>query len=88
MTAAEIAATCQRIVERGTKPSLPEVKPIVEAYYLLPGNGAGGELHVVLDDGNTKPYFIASTLKRTEKTETQWLCRVLLMLSPSQRRRL
>lgn len=88
MTAEEITAECRRLVERGTKPTLPEVKPLVNAYYKLPGNGAGGELHCVLDDGNYERYFIRSTLAKAEKAETRWLCHVLLMLSNSQRRRI
>ena len=36
------------------KPTVPEVLPIVEAFYRLPGNGVGGVLHVVLDDCNTE----------------------------------
>ncbi len=34
------------------KPTVPEVLPIARAYYAKPGNGAGGSLHIVLDDYN------------------------------------
>ena len=34
------------------KPTILEVMPLVKAYYEKPENGAGGNLHIVLDDGN------------------------------------
>lgn len=82
---------CRRIVERGTKPTLPEVRPLVDAYYALPGNGAGGSLHVVLDDNNVERRFIESGIEHARERDDldgEWLARVLLLLSPSQRRRL
>ncbi len=87
-SAAEIIGRCQAIVARGTKPTLPEVDPIIEAYYKLPDNGAGGELHCVLDDGNYEARHIRSTLRDSIKPETRALCLVLLMLSNSQRRKM
>lgn len=87
MNAEQIIAECQRLVKRGTKPTLLEVRPLTSAYYALPGNSVGGELHCVLEDGNYERCFIRSTLARAEKVETRWLCHVLLMLSNSQRRR-
>jgi uncharacterized tellurite resistance protein B-like protein len=35
-----------------TKITLPEVTPIVKEYMNIPGNSAGGSLHIVLEDGN------------------------------------
>lgn len=32
--------------------TLKHLKDLIDAYYAMPGNGAGGSLHVVLDDGN------------------------------------
>ena len=86
-TAADIVRECQRIHARGTKPNLPEIKPLVEAYYQLDGNGAGGELHVVLDDGNWEKCFIREIYDRAKQDETKWLAAVLLMLSNSQLRK-
>jgi hypothetical protein len=40
------------LVERGTKPVVPEVAPLVREFKALPGNEAGGSLHIVLDDYN------------------------------------
>lgn len=87
MTADEIIAACQRIVARGTKPTLLEVRPLTRAYYKLPGNSVGGELHVVLDDGNYERRFVKACIARATKVESRWLGHVLLMLSNSQRRR-
>jgi len=35
------------------RPTVPEVMPLIRAYYAKPDHGAGGSLHIVLDDGNT-----------------------------------
>jgi hypothetical protein len=88
LTADEIIERCRAIHARGTKPTLPEVQPLIEAYYKLEGNGAGGELHVVLDDGNYEKDFIRGCIAGARKVETRWLGHVLLMLSNSQRRRM
>jgi hypothetical protein len=34
--------------------TIPEVHPLVIAYYAKPGNSAGGNLHLVLDNYNVK----------------------------------
>jgi hypothetical protein len=73
------------------KPTVPEVLPLVEAYYDKPGNGVGGSLHIVLEDGNI----------RTSDVEfcRQWaldhgdadgvrLAELLLRMSQTQRRKL
>lgn len=88
MTTDQIVDECRRIHARGTKPTLPEVRPLVNAYYELPGNGAGGELHTVLDDRNYERASIRYCLCHASKAETRWLAQVLLLLSNSQRRRL
>jgi len=80
-----IADECRRIIERGTKPTCPEVRPIIEAWYARPGNGAGGELHSQLDDGNME-------LSRIQDDDdysptANLILGVLRLMSPSQRRR-
>jgi hypothetical protein len=87
MTADEIIAECRRLCARGTKPTLPEVRPLSKAYYALPGNTVGGELHAVLDDGNYERCFIRSCIAAADRPESRWLGHVLLLLSNSQRRR-
>jgi hypothetical protein len=34
------------------KPTVDEVVALAKEYYALDGNGVGGSLHIVLDDGN------------------------------------
>jgi hypothetical protein len=86
--AASIVEECQALIARSTKPTLPEVEPFIDAYYMLPGNGAGGELHVVLDDGNYARSHIEWCLANAQREETKALASVLLLLSNSQRRRM
>lgn len=71
------------------KPTVPEVLPLVRAYYAIPGNGVGGHLHVVLDDGNVEDHFVqfcredaiaAGDAKGLE------LADLLLLMSKTQRR--
>lgn len=88
MTEAEVESECKRLHARGTKPTLPEVRPLVEAFYALPDNGAGGDLHIVLDDGNYGRDSIQWCITIAKDSVTRWLGHVLLMLSNSQRRRL
>lgn len=79
---------CLKLAGRGTKPTLPEVRPLVREYYAMPGNLAGGGLHVVLDDGNYERRAIRYCLANPRDAETSALGQVLLLLSNSQRRRL
>lgn len=82
---------CRAIVARGTKPTLLEVRPLIESFYKLEGNGAGGSLHIVLDDNNVQLPHIQWCAEQAEAkgdTTAVWLARVLCMLSASQRRRM
>jgi hypothetical protein len=88
VTAEQLANECRRLWARRIKPTLPEVRPLIDAYYALPGNGAGGELHVVLDDGNYERRFIRGVIAHAERVETRWLAHLLCLLSNSQRRRM
>lgn len=47
-------ASCRAVTERVVElPGLAaRVDRLVEDFYRMPGNGAGGSLHIVLDDGN------------------------------------
>jgi len=40
------------LAQRGVTPSVKAVCRLVRDFYALPENGAGGNLHIVLDDGN------------------------------------
>ncbi len=88
MTVDEIIRACQILIAFGGKPTLPEVRPLIDAYYDLDGNGAGGELHIVLDDNNVETHFIRWCFWHAKRQESRALCLVLLMLSNSQRRKL
>lgn len=38
----------------GAEPEVRDAIAAARAYYAMPGNGAGGNLHLVLDDGNVE----------------------------------
>lgn len=73
-----------------TKPTVPEVLPLVRAYRDA-GNPLGGSLHVVLDDGNVEDYFVRACLERCVENgdvEGERLARLLLRMSKTQRTKL
>lgn len=82
----QIEPLCLAIIARGTKPSLPEARPLIAAFYER--QPVGGDLHVVLDDGNWQREHVQYCVDRTQCSTTKALGRVLLMLSNSQRRKL
>lgn len=73
------------------KPTVPEVLPQVVEYYRLPGNGAGGSLHIVLDEGNVSDdnvrFCIGWARDHGDDAGVQ-LAEVLLRMSRTQRRKL
>lgn len=73
------------------KPTVPEVLPIVRAYYAKPGNLAGGSLHIVLDDGNVGDDCVEFCEKEaTERGDDDGvaLARILRRMSKTQRHKL
>lgn len=73
------------------KPTVPEVLPLVRAYYAKDGNGAGGSLHVVLDDGNVEDHFVEFCMEEARKmgdVAGVALAELLLGMSKTQRRKL
>lgn len=95
MTPTDIEEACDallvlhRILER--KPTLLDVQPIVDAYRKLPGNLAGGSLHILLDNGNVNDDHIEFCIETaTEKGDVPGiqLARVLKVMSKTQRARL
>lgn len=73
------------------KPTVPEVLPLVRAYYAKDGNGAGGSLHIVLDDGNVEDSHVRFCLEfaREEGDEDGVrLAETLLQMSQTQRLKL
>lgn len=73
------------------KPTLPEVAPLVAAYYAKPGNSVGGSLHIVLDDGNVEDgnvRFCVETARESGDDDGLLLAGLMLKMSKSQRMRL
>ena len=72
------------------KPTVPEVLPLAITYYAKPGNGAGGNLHIVLDDDNIDDEHIQFCLdlctSESDKDGIE-LCNKLLRMSKTQRRK-
>lgn len=57
----------------------------------MPGNGAGGMLHVVLDDHNVEDHFVERSVEAAElagDADAAALARVLLRMSKTQRLKL
>jgi len=89
VTRTEIIAACQALVSRGTKPTLPEMRPIIAAWDAMPENGAGGALHCILEDGNRENSSLLWHIASPDNCDaSKWICNVMLLLSRSQRRRL
>lgn len=67
-----------------------EVTQMARDYYAKPGNGAGGSLHIVLDDGNIKDDSVEFCRKWAEDAGDEdgvRLAEALLGLSKTQRLR-
>lgn len=78
-------------MEPAPKPTVPEVLPLVRAYYAKPGNGAGGALHVVLDDynvGDDNVQFCLDDARALGDDDGVALAKVLLRMSKTQRLKL
>jgi len=75
------------------KPTVPEVMPFVWLFRDLSDarNGAGGSLHIVLQDPNYKDYHVQSCVdfaaKRGDRPGEE-LGKILLRMSQTQRRKL
>ena len=95
MNFASAYETCQalRVLHRTLSrvPPVPDVLPVVQAFYAMDGNGAGGVLHVVLDDQNTEDSSVRFCLEMAERENDPLaieLCKVLLIMSPTGRGKL
>lgn len=79
----------------GSTPTAPQPRPtpshvraLIKAYYEMPGNGAGGNLHVTLDDGNIETGDILYCLgyaKRDGDTAGVQIAELLLAMTRRQR---
>lgn len=73
------------------KPTIPEVLPLVKAWYDKPGNGAGGIFHIILDDGNNQQHWANLALEEAKELGEQdaiTLAEKLAAMSPTQRLKL
>lgn len=71
--------------------TVPDALPLVRRYYALPGNSAGGSLHVVLEDCNVDDRSIDVCnwwAVRHKDHAGQALALVLRRMSKTQRRKL
>lgn len=73
------------------KPTIPQVAPLIEAYYNLPGNEMGGSLHIVLDDANVERHF-SEWCREYALKKGDWvgaaLANILVRMSTTQRKKL
>jgi hypothetical protein len=73
------------------KPTIPEVLPLVREYYAMPGNGVGGSLHIVLEDGNVSDgdlWFCKGWALEHGDEAGYRLAGILLEMSKTQRKKL
>lgn len=77
-----------------TRPTIAELQPLIDAYYQFPECGVGGDLHIVLDDGNWQDCTIqwcieqAGSYGNREPECAKALGRLLLLTTRTQRKRL
>jgi hypothetical protein len=70
------------------KPIISDILPLVKEYRDKDGNGVGGNLHIVLDDGNINDSDIKFCLERaieTNDVDGIKLAEILLNMSKTQR---
>lgn len=85
---AEVAKCLQALVLLKSKPTVPEVLPLVHAYYAKDGNSVGGNLHIVLEDGNVGDSSVEFCLAAAQEAGDEdgvTLAQILLRMSPTQR---
>ena len=71
--------------------TIPDVIPKLREFMLKPENGVGGNLHIVLEDGNVSDgdvvFCINNAIERGDK-DGEELARMLLKMSKTQRKKL
>jgi hypothetical protein len=73
------------------KPTILEVLPIMQEFAKLEQNGAGGVLHIVLDDENVEDKHVQFCINEAKKQNDLLglkLGNLLLKMSKTQRRKL
>jgi hypothetical protein len=73
------------------KPTVLDVLPSLRVYLQRPENGAGGPLHIVVEDGNYHDDHLWHCLRRAEELGDEdgvWLAKMMLRMSKTQRKKL
>jgi hypothetical protein len=73
------------------KPTVPDALPVVLAFLNSPGNSTGGNLHIVLEDGNLSDkdiQFCIDAAREQNDVAAQGLGRMLLRMSKTQRKKI
>ena len=89
----KVAEECLEILSKESGyASIDQVAAIVREYYTMDGMGAGGSLHIVLDDGNTEERHVEWCLENSCVTQNDLaghlLAQVLLLFTEDQRDRI
>lgn len=74
-----------------TKPTIPDVSPLIRAWYAKPGNECGGMFHIILDDGNHEQHWANGKLEEAKASgdpDAISLAERLQAMSPTQRLKL
>jgi hypothetical protein len=73
------------------QPTVDKVLPLVKGFYEIGSNGAGGSLHIVLDDGNIEDrhvdFCIETAIKEGDALAIV-LGRIIRRMSKTQRKRI
>lgn len=87
----QVSPDFAKLIVIGSKPTVPQLIEAAKAYYLMPGNAAGGSLHIVLDDCNIEDNDIKWCIDYANfngDNEGVLLAKMLLKASLDQRRKL
>jgi hypothetical protein len=70
------------------KPTLPEMLPLLGAYYACPGNDNGGDLHIITEDGNIADQHVRWCAEHGRTPIGRALGELLLRMSLTQRKKI
>jgi hypothetical protein len=73
------------------RPTVSDVAPLIDRYWHMPGHEIGGNLHVVLDDGNIDDSSVEGSLETAlarGDVEATEILTLLRQMTTTQRRRL
>ena len=73
------------------KPTTDQVLPLVRAYYAKNGNSCGGNMHIVLDDGNTdldSILFCRNQAQQSGDADGERIANLLIQMSLTQRNKI